>query len=90
MNDVVKCVEGNAIKLFADDMKIYQNITSDDDMNLLCENVQRIFSWGNKWQLNFNASKCAMLHLGPPSYSVDGVTLNESICDCDLSYNITT
>lgn len=47
MADVFDSVKGT--KLFADDMKIYRNISSVKDVKILLEDV-----------LNFNASKCLL------------------------------
>lgn len=88
VNDVVSSVKGSTIELFVNDMKICRNISSSEDVKILLQDVQCVFSWGKKWQLKFNANKCAVLHLGTTNsckpYVLNGVSPNESNCECDL------
>ncbi len=52
------------IKKFADDTKLAQQITSDNDRALLQTCLDRLWEWGEKWGMSFNISKCHVLHLG--------------------------
>ena len=57
----------------ADDGIIYREINNDQDHVTLQEGLDNLNNWANKWQLNFNFSKC--YHLGitnkpvPETYS---------------------
>ena len=48
-------------KLFADDTKIYK----DSKQHLIIqEDINSLFQWSKKWQLEFNVDKCKVLHIG--------------------------
>ncbi len=59
--------------MFADNGIIYREINNDQDHVTLQEDLDNLNNWTNKWQLNFNFSKC--YHLGitnkrdPETYS---------------------
>ncbi len=61
------------IHLLADDGIIYRETNNDQDHVTLQEDLDNLNNWANKWQLNFNFSKC--YHLGitnkrdPETYS---------------------
>ena len=50
-------------KLFADDLKLYTNITTSSTHNLQHQ-LNDIYLWSNAWQLPISFSKCTILHLG--------------------------
>ena len=52
------------IKLFADDTKIYRVIKSDEDSEILQNDLLDIMKSSEKWQLPFNLTKCKVMHLG--------------------------
>jgi hypothetical protein len=52
------------VKLFADDVKIYVNISDVQNINALQEGIFLLSRWATDWQLNISISKCAVLHLG--------------------------
>ena len=60
MPDVVK----NDIALFADDAKLFSGIDNKEDHDNLQQYLIRLQNWSREWQLNFNAQKCKVLHLG--------------------------
>ena len=44
--------------MFADDVKIYRNITCAGDADLLQEDLNRLCRWSHTWKLNLNPTKC--------------------------------
>ena len=48
---------------FADDTKIGRLIRSDSDVIALQEDLDRMNEWSNKWQMQFNASKCKVFRV---------------------------
>jgi len=58
--DSVKC----AIKLYADDTKIYQKVNNEEDAAELQENIDAIYKWSLEWQLLFHPDKCHIVHFG--------------------------
>ena len=58
--EVIQCVT----RLFADDTKIYQEITNQMDGQKLQDDIFNACTWLQKWQLLFNIKKCKSMHLG--------------------------
>ena len=67
MPDVVDCF----IKIFADDAKTSNEITSIDDSVKLQGSLNNLSSWTDDWGVHFNCDKCGVMHLGKnnPKYS---------------------
>ena len=53
------------ILLSADDAKIYQSVRCEADYLQLQCYITTLYRWSKIWLLNFNISKCHLLHLGP-------------------------
>ena len=51
-------------KIYADDTKSYTEIKSLQDRDNLQYSIDQMFRWTQEWQLNFNQSKCKILHIG--------------------------
>ena len=49
------------IWLYADDSIIYRKITSETDTNIIQSDLIKLQTWSNKWQMEFNISKCVHL-----------------------------
>ena len=52
------------VLLFADDAKIFKEIRSQDDIEAMQRDLRRLENWSEKWLLDFNAEKCATMHIG--------------------------
>ena len=65
INDVTSVI-GTRVKckLYADDVKLYSAIESDDDQFNLQQALNRLKQWSDAWQLNISSSKCAVLNIG--------------------------
>ena len=87
INDLVEGLEC-PILLFADDAKIYKEITCQADVETLRRDMKRIEAWSEKWLLTFNEDKCATMHIGhnnpKESYLINNKVLNESKLEKDL------
>ena len=46
------------VSKFADDTKIGRLIRLDEDVRLLLEDLNKLLTWLEKWQMSFNTSKC--------------------------------
>ena len=61
---------------FADDTKVGCEVNSEEDRLLLQDDIDCLMIWAEEWQLEFNASKCKVLHLGKKnkqfSYTMGG------------------
>jgi hypothetical protein len=80
INDIVDLFGDDlTVKLFADDVKMYLNISDVDNVNQLQEGLFLLARWASDWQLNISIKKCAVLHLGRNNlsydYALDGTTL---------------
>ena len=52
------------ISKFADDTKLYHKVCTDEDKREIQQDLERLVSWANEWQMSFNVSKCAVLQIG--------------------------
>lgn len=50
--------------MFADDVKIYKEITTEKDTEVLQEVLNDIIKWSYIWQINISVKKCSVLHIG--------------------------
>ena len=63
VNDLPSIVRSPLV-LFADDAKIYHLIQSDEDYQLLQQDLDNLYKWSKDWQLCFSVTKCKVLHIG--------------------------
>ena len=49
---------------FADDSKLLKSLTSQADADSLQKDLKTLENWADKWQMEFNVDKCAVLHTG--------------------------
>ena len=86
INDLPNIVESVA-KLFADDCKLYREISSVDDCEKLQKDLDKLYKWSQDWLLFFNTTKCAVLRLRETVdyvYMIDGVPLESVDEQLDL------
>ena len=80
INDIASSIS-SVPRLFADDCLLYRVIHSEDDQQILQDNLTRMVEWSTKWQMLFNADKCHAMTItrkrNPPKfdYSIKGTTL---------------
>ncbi len=65
INDICHNIR-SCLPLFADDCLLYRVIESDEDRAMLQEDLDRLTTWANKWQMIFNPSKCYTMHITSP------------------------
>ena len=58
IDDLHTVVNNYILKLFADDVALYQEVKSSADCLMLQQNLDNIYCWTTKWQLRLNPSKC--------------------------------
>ena len=63
INDLPEAIRCG-VKLYADDTKIYSAINSTQDSTELQEEIDALYEWSIKWQLQFHPDKCHVLQLG--------------------------
>ena len=60
INDINENVQ-SSIRLYADDSIIYRKINSNIDYQILQTDLNQLEKWSDKWQMQFNISKCVQL-----------------------------
>ena len=65
INDLLEGLVSSG-KIFADDSKIFKNIRSPIDRDILQSDLAKLEQWSKKWLLQFNASKTHVMHIGRP------------------------
>ena len=63
VNDLPKWIT-NSMRMFADDVKIWNVIKSDTDSGSLQDDLDSLTRWSSTWLLKLNASKCKVMHIG--------------------------
>ena len=78
VNDLPTAISTNC-SLFADDLKLFHEIRSDEDVHTLQQDLDAVTRWAANWKLKLNARKCK---------SFD-ITLKRKIIDLSSSINST-
>ena len=52
------------LSLFADDTKLYSTIRNKSDQLAMQESLDALSKWTVDWKMQFNVSKCAVMHIG--------------------------
>ena len=64
INDVVQAVGYSChSKIYADDLKIYTEVTTQHEEDLLQTGLDALSTWSRDWQLTISAKKCAILNI---------------------------
>lgn len=61
INDISNSIHSN-LRLFADDCVLYKEVATQQDCQILQQDLHLLPHWPKTWQLSFNVSKCC--HLG--------------------------
>jgi len=63
VNDIPKWIS-SSVWMFADDTKVWTWISAPEDGECLQEDLNRLTSWSDKWNLDFHPEKCKVMHIG--------------------------
>lgn len=63
INDIDDGLFSHILK-FADDTKIYSTVNNGADQEILQSDLTSLETWSKKWQMEFNTTKCKVLHVG--------------------------
>ena len=84
----------NDISKFADDTKIGRPKKNIDDARMLQDNLNRLYEWSEKWQIQFNVNTCSIMSLGkvnrPIDYLFNDTTLGKSYSVRDLRVQVSS
>ena len=64
INDICQDIS-SCMRLLANDCLVYRIADTDEDWDRLQENLNKLTSWAEDWQMRFNVSKCYSMHLTP-------------------------
>ena len=89
INDIDCCAEMiDVILKFADDTKAGHQISADRDRQSLQTCLDNLVEWADKWQMQFNISKCKVMHIGRGNpmhtYYMSGIALQEVSTEKDI------
>jgi len=82
---------------FADDTKVFGKVMDDKDKCKLQENLNKLISWAQKWKMEFNVTKCKVMHTDNNnnnnnnnkfSYEMNGEVLDDVLVMKDLGIMI--
>ena len=77
INDMFSCItEGTNIALYADDTKIWRQITCYEDHFKLQSDIDKLFTWSVKNKMNFHTSKCKVLSVSMHRNILDNLPFN--------------
>ena len=67
----VECGKGSRKQLifskllkFADNTKVFRNVSCQLDVDSLREDLLSLFKWSEEWLMLFNIDKCKVMHFG--------------------------
>ena len=63
MNDVADNTKYSKIRLFANDIILYKEVTTTNDAQLLQDDLKSLQCWEQTWLLLFNITKCYVLKI---------------------------
>jgi len=63
INDIGDCIK-EFVYIFADDTKVMGPVSTDAEAKHLQETINQLNEWAERWQMEFNADKCSILHFG--------------------------
>jgi hypothetical protein len=95
INDLEDSVEGllDILKKFADDTKLGQEVTKEEDRDRLQQALDESCQWAERWGMQFNVSKCKVMHMGTSNpgyqYHMGGQALETTDEERDIGVMIT-
>ena len=88
INDLPDVVDKDThVYLFADDTKVYRQIKSNKDSDILQTDINNLVKWSETWLLKFHPDKCVSMTIGSNVnnvYTMGNQNLNISQCEKDL------
>jgi hypothetical protein len=65
-------ITGSLLLKLADDTKVGAAVECEEQRDSMQEVIMELEVWAQQWQMEFNASKCHILHLGSSAISWEG------------------
>ena len=64
INDMEDDVHQSRVLTFADETKLYTEVTKEVSIEQLQEDLDKCTVWAKHWMMEFNVAKCKVLHAG--------------------------
>ena len=91
INDLDVNITSNLSK-FADDTKIGRTTNDIDDSQALQDDLNKLYDWSVKWQMEFNVDKCKVMRMGTVShnisYQLNDKEIGTTQCERDLGVRV--
>ena len=94
INDMLDSISSDGL-LFADDTKVFRQVTSENDALQLQSDINKLEAWTKIWLLRFNADKCHVLTIGKfvnirhtHRYKIGGTELEHVFEEKDLGVQV--
>jgi hypothetical protein len=92
VNDLPQHISTTCL-MYADDLKIWSEVITDDDVEVLQPALNELNLWSDQWLLPINYDKCCVLPVGRRQpvgiYHLGGYLLRESMVERDLGVMVT-
>ena len=96
INDIGSVCSGDTtMQLFADDAKLYCNVTLNNGVSLQ-HSLDKLANWAAEWQLTINIGKCSVLAISAANrprsslYFINGIAIPQRSEQVDLGVTITS
>jgi hypothetical protein len=80
------------LRKFADDTKLGQTMSTDEDRERLQQALNSLCDWADKWGMEFNIKKCKIMHLGHNNpghvYTMKNQQLETTEIERDIGVNV--
>ena len=63
VNDLHSSIRSSSLRIYADDVALYAEISSHQDCVDLQDDLNRIYDWSLTWQLKLSPGKCEVLNI---------------------------
>jgi hypothetical protein len=87
INDLDIGVDSKLVK-FADDTKLGRGVATEQEVEIVRQDLEKMYQWAVDWQMLFNTDKCVVLHMGKNNkeneYKMGINKLNKSTQEKDL------
>jgi ribonucleases P/MRP protein subunit RPP40 len=87
INDLDIGINSKLVK-FADDTKLGRGVSTDQEVEALKMDLQKMFEWSQDWQMLFNTDKCKVIHMGRNNkevvYKMGSHEIGKSVQEKDL------
>ena len=71
INDMDKDIH-SYMSFFADDAKLLRKVSAEDDCMTLQQDLDKLWEWSRKWEMDFNINKCSVMEFGKSKHRISG------------------